>query len=209
MQIYSESVFAKAAAAAKLILASTESARINYFGPPPQPSALISCLIRLLSIFALLMQHTHSRSRRRESRGVDLFDLQKILQAGAHFSTLLRMIWPLLALAVQFMLLKIEPIEPFSPPRDKTAYKHTGLSVFLSRNCRRATTSSQYFLHKNPLRGLSQGRRGPPREKERDIAALFHQSHPLFALFHLKAHHEMAIYRFAQCARLKSTLCEC
>jgi hypothetical protein len=110
MQIYSESVFAKAAA--ELILASTVRAReLIISGPPPQPSALISCLIRLLSIFALLMQHTHSRSRR-ASRGVDLFDLQKILQAGAHFSTLLRMIWPVLALAAQFMLLKIEPRAP-------------------------------------------------------------------------------------------------
>lgn len=110
MQIYSESVFAKAASAAELILASTVRAReLIISGPPPQPSALISCLIRLLSIFALLMQHTHSRSRAERS---NLFDLQKILQAGAHFSTLLRMIWPVLALAAQFMLLKIEPRAP-------------------------------------------------------------------------------------------------
>jgi hypothetical protein len=71
-----------------------------------------------------------------------------------------------------------------------------------------STGKSTKAVHAGAYRRGVGGRRREIR-KERDIAALFHQSHPLFALFHLKAHHEMAIYRFAQCARLKSTLCEC
>lgn len=195
--------------AAELILASTRRTRINYFRAGA--AALISRLIRLLSIFALLMQHTHRRTPPQQPGGEanggrrHIWPIKNIT-TGAHFSTLL----PRRALAAEFMLLKIQTLSPIHHAI-RLSHTHTHIPTLcfylgIARNDvdRAKSNFSTGKSTKAGTQRLIGGVGGP----ESASAALFHQSHPLFALFHLKAHHEMAIYRFAQCARLKSTLCE-